>query len=216
MWRQGLQAKFLPSELSPPIKPFGRQEFDQLLGNYRALCDFPANMFAEDLIAAYLEAKVVLVERDIEAWYKSFDKAVIQPCFDPVTAFIAKLDRQYLARLNLLTMAWIRGFFRSTTKKELEENARVVYREHYALIRKVTPKDRLLEFKFKDGWEPLCRFLGKEVPDVEFPHINDSKAMEEKIGIVLKAAALRLLKNVALVGGSVWVVILGVYWCRNW
>ena len=26
-----------------------------------------------------------------------------------------------------------------------------------------------------DGWEKLCKFLGKEVPDVPFPHINRGK-----------------------------------------
>ena len=24
----------------------------------------------------------------------------------------------------------------------------------------------------KDGWEPLCKFLEKELPEVPFPHLN--------------------------------------------
>lgn len=40
------------------------------------------------------------------------------------------------------------------------------------MIRGLVPKDRLLEWYIEDGWEPLCQFLGKPIPDVEFPHAN--------------------------------------------
>jgi len=31
-----------------------------------------------------------------------------------------------------------------------------------------------MHFQVKDGWEPLCQFLGKTVPEVEFPWLNKS------------------------------------------
>jgi hypothetical protein len=31
-----------------------------------------------------------------------------------------------------------------------------------------------LKFELENGWEPLCEFLGKDVPSMEFPHVNDS------------------------------------------
>ena len=34
------------------------------------------------------------------------------------------------------------------------------------------PADRLLVFDVKEGWAPLCAFLGVEVPDEPFPHDN--------------------------------------------
>jgi hypothetical protein len=34
------------------------------------------------------------------------------------------------------------------------------------------PAERLLVFQLSEGWEPLCRFLGVPVPDMEFPRIN--------------------------------------------
>jgi len=34
------------------------------------------------------------------------------------------------------------------------------------------PKDKLLIYSVKDGWEPLCKFLGKPVPSWPFPHKN--------------------------------------------
>jgi hypothetical protein len=210
MWREGIEAKFFPNQTK--INPFGRTEFDQLLGGYRALCDMPAVIFASELIAAYPEAKIVLVERDIETWYGSFDAAVIQPMFNPVANFISKLDRKYLNRLNLMTTAVIRGFFRSNTKQELIDNARPVYREHYDTVRRLAEKERLLEFQLKDGWEPLCKFLGKPVPECPFPRINDAAAIEEKIAIVLKMASIRFLKFVGVISSGVGAAMLAIYW----
>ena len=34
------------------------------------------------------------------------------------------------------------------------------------------PKEKLLVYSVKEGWEPLCKFLGKGVPEIPFPHEN--------------------------------------------
>jgi hypothetical protein len=46
-------------------------------------------------------------------------------------------------------------------------------------LKRVVPQDQLFFFDVKDGWEPLCKILGRDVPDVPFPRVNDSKATEE-------------------------------------
>lgn len=40
------------------------------------------------------------------------------------------------------------------------------------MIRGLVPKGRLLEWSADEGWEPLCKFLGKEVPKQPFPRAN--------------------------------------------
>jgi hypothetical protein len=55
MWCDAIEAKYEPTL---DRKPFGRTEFDQILGHCEAICDMPANIFAEELIEAYPEAKV--------------------------------------------------------------------------------------------------------------------------------------------------------------
>jgi Sulfotransferase domain len=46
-------------------------------------------------------------------------------------------------------------------------------------VRAVTKaQNRLvLELKSEDGWEPLCKFLGKDVPDEPYPYVNDGDTM---------------------------------------
>ena len=42
------------------------------------------------------------------------------------------------------------------------------------------PAERLLVFSPKDGWEPLCAFLGVAVPDGPFPRVNSRDEISAK------------------------------------
>lgn len=70
------------------------------------------------------------------------------------------------------------------SKLEMQEKAKNMYRELYVKIRRIVPKEHLLEYKLDDGWEPLCVFLGKPIPDISFPKVNDQDHMDEHIRIV--------------------------------
>ena len=61
------------------------------------------------------------------------------------------------------------------------------YLEHNERIKQAVPKDRLLVFNVKQGWEPLCSFLEKPVPQVPFPRGNST---EEVLGIIQRGFAL--------------------------
>lgn len=67
---------------------------------------------------------------------------------------------------------------------DFKSNGRKVFVEHYNDIRATVPSDRLLEYHVKDGWEPLCNFLGVECPREPFPSGNDTgdfKALVRKL-----------------------------------
>ena len=46
------------------------------------------------------------------------------------------------------------------------------YREYNERMQTVIPKERLLVYNVKQGWEPLRMFLGCEVPQETFPWVN--------------------------------------------
>lgn len=46
------------------------------------------------------------------------------------------------------------------------------------MIRGLVPKEKLLEWNVEDGWEPLCKFLEKVVPNEPFPHANKASGWE--------------------------------------
>ena len=82
-----------------------------------------------------------------------------------------------------------------------KSNALVAYRKHYADIRATVPKERMLEYQLGSGWEPLCKFLGKEVPSVPFPHRNEAATLENAFSAVIAKAFKNSLFNIAAVVG---------------
>ena len=210
-WNAAQDAKFFSQG---PL--FSRIQWDALLGTYSAVsADPPAVAFAEDLIFTYPEAKVILVERDIEAWYHSFNSAVIEPSWSPFLNFLGDWDPWLIGPVRDCHFRWIRGWFKAQSKEEMQAKARKMYKDHYDFVRKVTPKERLLEYRLEDGWEPLCRFLGKEVPDVEFPRVNDGDHMKEFLNLVARRSMKHLLQRAFKWTAPAVVVGLGYWFSRS-
>ena len=46
------------------------------------------------------------------------------------------------------------------------------YEDHNELVQKTIPKENLLVWNLKEGWEPLCKFLDVPMPDVPVPRVN--------------------------------------------
>jgi hypothetical protein len=73
--------------------------------------------------------------------------------------------------------------------------------------------DRLLEWQVEEGWEPLCTFLGKEVPKEPFPRTNDGAGFDKKIEDAIKRSILVAVRNmgvVALVLAGAVVYVRGI------
>ncbi len=179
MWTEALERRFEPA---PDTKPFGRPEFDNLLGHWAATTDQPAAFVSEDLIAAYPEAKVVLVERDADRWYKSYCDTVINGTANPFIPIICLVDKTYIGQMAASTDLIGKYIFKLKEPRlrfglfnnpeyfaQWRKKAKDVYLEHNEKVKNATPEERLLVFKLEDGWEPLCKFLGKPIPDVPFP-----------------------------------------------
>ena len=211
-WNRAFEAKY--HNRGPR---FTRDDWDDLLGNYQAVTDSPAICFAEELMIAYPEAKVVLVERDIERWYQSFE-VLIRGMYNPVVPVLKILDPQLLRPIaTMFYYVYVdpKGFCRTANKKELQATARNIYREHYDNVRRLCPKERLFDFRLEDGWGPLCDFLGKEKPEVPFPRLNESAALAEKFDDFNKRSFRLVLRNLALVIMSVLVGLFAVGWMRR-
>lgn len=76
----------------------------------------------------------------------------------------------------MLVMLWDRLF-----QGDFENRGKQVFRSHYALVRELVPKEQLLEYDVAQGWGPLCRFLGEEVPDQPFPFTNTTSDFQAGI-----------------------------------
>ncbi len=84
------------------------------------------------------------------------------------------------------------------------------------MVRDLVPKERLLEWDVKEGWEPLCKFLGKKVPEgVIFPRANEKVAwklvMKRRKMAAIRRFGARALMGMATLGV---VTVIVVRACR--
>lgn len=79
------------------------------------------------------------------------------------------------------------------------ESANTVWDRHLAWLEEIVPKDKLVYFNVKDGWEPLCKALEVPVPDMPFPRLNDAKDLEDHF----KKLAVKGLMRWAVVGAGI-------------
>lgn len=78
----------------------------------------------------------------------------------------------------------------------------VLIEAHNKKIKRVVPKDQLLVMRIEDGWEPLCKFLGKPVPNEPFPRENDSAAADKVAAGVIGKLLLMWAGLFAVTGGT--------------
>ena len=143
-------------------------DWDEILAGYRAAVDWPACSFYAELAARYPEAKVILTVRDPERWYQS----ACQTIFPRITRPVSPDDALAWARIRMQRKIVIEQAFGGDI--EDREHALAVFRQHVAEVQRAIPPERLLVYRVADGWEPLCRFLERPVPDQPFPHVNAS------------------------------------------
>ena len=66
-------------------------------------------------------------------------------------------------------------------KFEDKHHAIEVFNRHNEEVRRRVPRERLLVYEVREGWGPLCEFLGVEEPDQPFPRLNDAAQMRRRI-----------------------------------
>ncbi|KAJ5167996.1 uncharacterized protein N7482_003590 [Penicillium canariense] len=171
----------------------------QLVDGYAAVCDMPAIFFLSDLMDLFPDAKVVLSVRPRpDTWAKS--------CFDSLSFFFTrqfywigfwwKTDRLWY-QLNMHILDWCKE-----KHGETDIFTGALYERYNESVRKLA-QDRgreVLEFKAEDGWRPLCEYLDKDIPNAEFPRVNEKRTFAIIKGIVVTKGLLTW----AAVGGIAW------------
>lgn len=135
--------------------------------------------------AADKKMKVILTVRDEDAWARSIQ--TFQPYVDilhqrPFIFF--SWCQQIWTILDDVFRVYVAGTADPNRYTDLEV-LKAGYRRHVKEVTSTIPPLQLLTFDVKEGWEPLCRFLGKPVPDVPFPHVNDRESFQTALSMVL-------------------------------
>ena len=181
-------------------------DWEALFRGYRATVDWPGCNFYKEFLRLYPEAKVILTVRDPERWYDSARQTIyyVRSTFPGwVTPFVPRV-RHLLRMLDRLI--WDGKF---DGRFEDKDHAIGVFNRHNEEVQRTVPPDRLLVYEVKEGWGPLCSFLGVPIPEGKpFPHLNDAeefRSLVRRQAVVMRAVAYSVLGAVALALG--WAVI---------
>ena len=180
-------------------------DWEEVLGDYEATVDWPACTFYEELLRRHPDAKVLLSVRDPERWYESTRNTIYE-----LSKLIAGswLSRVIFAFVGLFVpgvfeigrmdneIIW-QGTFDG--KFEDKRHAIEVFNRHNEEVRRRVPREHLLVYEVREGWGPLCEFLGVEEPDQPFPRLNDAAEMRRRI-LAVRFLSVAVPAALALLG----------------
>ena len=147
-------------------------DWQELLGAYVALVDWPGASFWRELSDANPDALVLLSTRDPEAWYRSASNTIFNVFASPPPGL-----EQWFGTVGTM--------FATRFSDDLEDRVKTIeaFERHNAEVRAGVPAERLLEWTASDGWEPICERLGVAVPDQPFPLVNTTNDTRAVLGL---------------------------------
>ena len=150
-------------------------DWEVLLKGYNSLTDAPGCFFYRELADRYPDAKVLLSIRSAESWWKSASATVMAndaPADGPpISGDMGKMFQAmgaYLGRQHGAQSSW-------DSMSANKDAAIASFERHNESVRKYIKPERLLVFEAKQGWAPLCKFLGVPVPDKPYPRVNTTE-----------------------------------------
>jgi hypothetical protein len=139
----------------------GNPDWDNIFDGFGGSVDYPGCTFLDELADYYPDAKIILTTRDPVRWWESTNETIMSQML--VDGIKGSPFGELMQRI----------VFDTVDNKMRDKDYMVSYFEkRNAEIIEKFPVDRLLVYEVKEGWEPLCEFLGKPVPETEFPRVN--------------------------------------------
>mmetsp|Transcript_102586 Transcript_102586/g.306435 ORF Transcript_102586/g.306435 Transcript_102586/m.306435 type:complete len:303 (+) Transcript_102586:51-959(+) len=163
--------------LEPALQALAERGMDATL-------DVPVHGAYRELMQRFPNAKVILTVRgNAESWYRSM--MTFNPLHKSYVLAVYIFVKQYrngfsvreaAAGLRALSEDYIKLLDCDTEADPLDPEVRrrciAGYEQLVAEVRREVPPERLLVFNVKEGWGPLCKFLGVQVPPEPFPRVD--------------------------------------------
>lgn len=137
--------------------------WNTVFSGYRSQVDWPGARYWRELAAFYPEARIILTVRDPDEWYDSFSATILK-----LMEQRGHIDNPHVSSLVDMGHVLIEeGEFDGRIHDR--DYAIAMFNKRTADVQAAFPSSRLLTFDVREGWDPLCRFLGVEVPAISFP-----------------------------------------------
>ena len=135
-------------------------DWEEAYAGYKSAVDWPTAFYWRQLSEYYPEAKILLTVRASGSWYDSFSKTILPLIVagnDPETIGVKMLNKLVFGG-----------------RPDDRAHAISVYERNIAEVKLTIPLRRLLVYELGSGWQPLCAFLGKDIPSIPYPQSNST------------------------------------------
>ncbi|WP_034474781.1 sulfotransferase family protein [Aestuariibacter salexigens] len=143
----------------------GKPDWAEAYKGQQSAVDWPTASFYEPLSQAFPDAKFILTHRDPNNWADSISETILT-ALAGVNDAPSPVKEWMQMCLNVLALAGVKP---GMSHADLTD----AFHTHNERVKTVIPSHRLLVFQVKEGWAPLCNFLGVSAPDTNFPRTND-------------------------------------------
>jgi hypothetical protein len=146
----------------------GKPDWDAVFEGFASTTDYPACTYWRELAAFYPNAKVILTVRDADSWFDSVTETIFSPQMQGSLA-------------GTPVGAMMQGVIFDAFGERVNDRAFMTdwFTRRNQSVRDALRSDRLLVFSPKEGWKPLCAFLGVPVPDAPFPRVNSRDEIKQ-------------------------------------
>ncbi|KAI7854893.1 P-loop containing nucleoside triphosphate hydrolase protein [Circinella umbellata] len=148
-------------------------DWDLIYKDYNAACDWPTASFIKPLMSKYPNAKILMIVRDPDSWYRSVKNTI----FKHNNLIAADGDENKKKLSEMINTTVLDGAFGNPELFNDEQVIKQKFVDHIEWVKKNVPEDNLLIMELGEGWDRLCQFLGKPVPNEPYPHTNTTADM---------------------------------------
>jgi hypothetical protein len=164
----------------------GDADWSGIFNGFQSTVDWPGSFFYKELVEAYPGAKVLLSIRDGERWAQSMRDTVWGIWYgDILIRYLsqarAKVDPGWAAFATLLPAICERSGLMPGGAEATPERMAEAMEAFHEEVKQSVPSERLLVWSVGEGWEPLCEFLEVPIPDMAFPHVNDTQEFNDRV-----------------------------------
>jgi Sulfotransferase domain len=146
----------------------GRPDWESVFSGFQSTTDYPACTWWRELAAYYPKAKVILTVRDADSWFDSVSETIFSESMQgPV--------------MNTPVGAMMKGAIFDAFGDKVNDRRFMTdwFERRNQQVIDALPPERLLVYSPKEGWEPLCQFLGVPVPKGPYPRVNSRDEIKE-------------------------------------
>lgn len=165
----------------------GSPDWEHIFGPANSTVDWPSARYYRELMDYYPDAKVLLSVRGSEKWVQSMretvwgifhgDSVIHHMC--DARAVVDPLWSRYVTLMR--GMSWDDDTGALAGDTSTEAGLAAAMERWNDEVKRTVPADRLLVWDPSEGWEPLCAWLGEDVPAEPLPRLNDTASFREGI-----------------------------------